>query len=484
MASSLLIAAAQFLLAGLAGWALLGFVEQRWARRLAPAAPIIGVAFLVVALHAVVIAVPIKIGAWIVLALVFGGVTYRLVSGGTLVEQRRDLVSSGLRASVLASFGLLGFGLALIPSAEAKAPTVMATHNHDAFFYVGAAEWSIEHSIRTSPDLGPGPDASLNGPADASALLTSDRQLRIGDILLSAGAGVLSGQPVRSFWMVQVAGWLLFAPASAYAATCFFVRSNPDPDADGSDPDADGLDRQAWLLGAVGGLVLSSSSLVAWQVHNQNSASVLGLMLAPLVIAAVWRQLCLVDDRSPLLIVAVALGALIGTYGEYTPILVVVFGFLLLARSPRHWPAAFSRAAIVGVAAVAVAPLAFYRLVNVLFFLNGLDSDRISAYGDDDVWLLLGRLTGVAWPAEASVSRLATTGLVALLLVGLGAAMTLHPGRVAWAGLAVGCGFTLWYVMGVSAERLQPSADRRDRAAAGPAGRYLRLVRTSQAARR
>ncbi len=439
MASSLVIVVAQFVLAYLAGWALLGFVEPRWAQRLAPAAPVVGVAFLVVALHAVVLVVAVKVGAWIVLAAVVGGLGYRLIAGGPVAEQVRDLASSGVRASALASFGLLGFGLALIPSVEAKAPTVLATNNHDAFFYVGAAEWSIEHPITSSPDLGPGPEVSRDGPADASAMLTADRQLRIGDILLSAGAGTLSGQPVRAFWMFQVAGWLLFAPASAFAAAHLFARREPD----------DGSDHHPWVLGAVGGLVLSSSSLVVWQVHNQNSASVLGLVLAPLAIAAVWRQLCHDEDRSPLLLAAVALAALIGTYGEYTPILAAVFGFVLLGRSPRRWPAAFGRAAIIGLATIAVAPLAFYRLVRVLFFLNGLDSDRFSAYGNDDVWLLFGRLTGVAWPAEGVTSRFATAAVVALLLIGIGAALTVHPGRVAWAGLAVGCGFTLWYAMGV-----------------------------------
>lgn len=443
---SLGVVVGQWAVTFLLGWGLLGLVSPVWRDRLGMASPVIGMAAWIVGMYALIMVVPARLGAPVLLLLSIGIAAWRLIATAsarppgtdTLRGARattKEFFNTAVRASALASAGLLGFGIASMPSIEARTATVMTTANHDALFYISASEWAIDHTVWTNPSFGAGPADSVDGPANAPALQTSDRELRIGDVLVVASTSTLTGIRAHEFWTIQIGSWLLYAPGSVLVAALCLGRR----------------ERRATTMAAFGGLVLSSSTLVFWQLYNQNSASVLGIVLMPMALGAVFTWIDDTEERYPLGLAAMSFAAALGTYSEYTS--TVVFGLIvaIAARRPSRLLPSLGRSVVFGVVALAMAPLVWWRLVHALLFTASVDSGAFpSQYRHLTTELLLGKLTGAAWPSEGVVSLTATMLIGAIIVVGLAAALVMQRARFLWIGLAMGTAATLWYIMSVA----------------------------------
>lgn len=443
MTLPLTIAVAQWLFAAVFGLVVLSVVRAPVRHRLWPAAPAIGLGTAVVVLSATSVLVPTGLAAPLIAALVLVAAVVQAV------RHRADLrphIGTGLAvlaATLLA--GTVGFAFAVAPAHRTDAGTVMATGNNDAFYYASVAEWLVEHPVTVEPEVTHSPSEGDDPPATGPAHSALRSDLRLGDTLLSASASSLAGVPVSHFWTWQVVSWLLVLPAS-FAGAARLLSRRPDP---------------ATWWGLAAGAVVAASPLVTWQVHNQNSASVLGLVQVPLALALWWSGVAAEGDdpgnRPPRWLVALVLSGTLGSYSEYAPVVAIAFGISVIARPPRAVPAALVRAVTTVALAVAVAPAIWWRLVSSLLFQGGLaNEDWPSPYHDAPAGRIVARLVGATSPVgDSATDGLGSLGLVLVVVisVGLGIVLWRHPSRWLWAGFAAGAVVTALY-LALGAENL------------------------------
>lgn len=394
-------AAALVLAFGLLALSLLPVV---WRERLAPATGVIGAAALVVALHATSIVTGVRWGLVVVLA-----------AGAALaiVERRRhrgpgDLLGRRAwgRLVLAAALGVLPLVVTLLPELRVGGPVVdQPTLNNDAFSYVTVSDWLRGHSALDQPDIEAGP------PAYGYVAFHIDIGLRVGEELLqAANATVNRSDPLRT-WFPTMAVWLWLLPGSVMAAAELL-----------------GHDRR---LGAVAGVVVGASAVVVGLAYNQNSASVLGIAMAPLVVALVG--IVIEGQPVPRWLPAVMAAAFLGTYTEYAPLLAGTIAIAVATRGSVA-AAALGRLARVGVASVAMAPLVYVNAVRSL--LQETDAGSSSAFylGNTRVEFA-NRFLGTASLRHLPDLNVVGAVVAVACIAGLVAAVTLDRRRWLWASL-------------------------------------------------
>lgn len=419
MAQVLLLVAAAWGLLTLVGVAVLVAVRPGLRAVLLPAAPVVGAAFLVVVLHGTGSVLSVRSGVVVAGVLLVG-----LVALGVRRGLHRPFVTRASLACAAAGLvvALPFLAVALGPSATVgDSRVVSATQSNDGVWYVSVSSWLTDHAILDVPDIGAGPtagapDADSAVPGDGPAVSALTFPLRVGQELVQAALNVVTGtSPVNTFtpW---TAAWLLLVPGSCITAAGLW-----------------GLRR--WT-GLAAGVVVVSSALLVQQYFNQNAASVLGIAMVPLALAACVAAL---ERRNgmPLVLGALMLSGLVGTYSEFSPFLApAVAGAVVLRR--RGLVTAIGRAAgLVGLA-VLLAPLAWWRAVMALISVRGGAADALGGpFLDVPVGVAVNRLVGVG-PLGAALEP-STVGLVlaALVVVGAAAAVVLGPHRGTWIGLLV-----------------------------------------------
>ncbi|MCZ2823774.1 MULTISPECIES: hypothetical protein [unclassified Modestobacter] len=425
----LLVAAAWGLLA-LLGLALLASVAPQLRHALLPAAPLVGVTFLVAALHTTGLFLSVRRGLVVVLVL---AVVVLVV--GVRRGRARPLLDRPSAGWSLAGLALgIPFALvALAPSAILDSARVVSpSANNDAVWYVSVSSWLADHPITDVPMIPAAPmDVADPGvPGDGPAVSALTFPLRVGQELVQASLNTVTGtSPVTTFtpWL---AVWVLLLPGGCLAAAALL--------------------RLGRAVGVLSGVVMASSVVLVQQVYNQNAASVLGIALAPLVLAGVVAALER-DRRMPVLLAGLLLSGLVGTYSEYAPFVApALVAALLLRRSGLG--AAAARGAGVLLAAVAIAPLAWYRAVQGLIGVRGGAADAFpSPFRDAPLHVVLNRLVGVA-PAGAGDERSWLAVLLAALVVaGVLLGIVLGPQRGLWLGLL---GAALPFIVWLSVQRL------------------------------
>ncbi|MFV0524246.1 MAG: hypothetical protein ACK5RL_07090 [Acidimicrobiales bacterium] len=420
-----LFAVAQWVLATTTGWLVVGWLEPTTRRRWAPATPLIGLATLIVVFSLAGAVLPMRLVAPITLAAIGVGAVTRLALG-----DRPSLRLAGelLVPLLLPVPALL---LLLVPLVRTDSTLVMTGPNHDAMFYVATADWVADHPFTDSPRVGFTPDTSEVAPTYFPARHAAETRLRIGDALLSSVGYALGVGPVRSYWMLQMLGWLAFLPASlAGAMAC--------------------LDDRRWFqaaVTAVGTVVMTGSPVLAFQVFNQNAASLLGIVLFPMTAAAVWSRLEDADTGPPRFVTAIVFAALLGTYSEYTSVLAVAFAVVIVGRAPRRILPAAGRGLQVAALTAAVGPVIVWRVVHSLLFLSGVTADGFGTlYRHVELPLVFGRALGTTWPSATETPLTSTALVTAVVTVGLVGAVALHRSRRLWLGLTAGAVTTTWYV--------------------------------------
>lgn len=397
---------ATWALASVAGIFTLTFVPDGLRRALLPALPAVGIAALVVVLELVGFVLPARVALLViaavavVIAIVFGRRRSWRVS-------RRDLTRLG--AASLA--GLLPLFIALLPVLRVgEATVVQPSANNDASVHVSLSNWLIDNPASQVPDRPP-EDAPGYGYVRHHLQLP----LRIGQDLVQAAVSSATGEPMTHSFSIVLAFWLFMLPGVGMAAARLLGMRD--------------------VTGVLFGVLAGAWTATVDQVYDQNAAAVLGIVLAPLAIALTVRAV----ERAPevpLWFAGAALGALVGVYAEYLPLLAIVLGGYVLVRGIRSRPT-LVRGIGVATCSVLLAPTAWVTAVGGLAQQGGLGAR--AGYGSMFYGIpgptILTRLSGVY-----SLDTTATTRpmqLVALLvavfvLAGVGLAIAVRRDRSLW----------------------------------------------------
>lgn len=393
--------------ASLVGLVALALVPKRLRTDLSPAIPATGTAILIVMLYWLGLAIRTQWSLPITLLVVIVAAAIAWRRRGFQFEIG-PLVQAGLGVLL----GLLPALVILQPSVVTQNSIVMhPTSNHDSFFYVSSAEWLVDNRLIDEPTINSEIGPQSTSPAYAPALTTSQLYLRQGEHLIQALVSSAWRGPVSERWYQMQAAWLLLLPGSALALARLARLSS----------------RSGWLGAAATG----GASLLTFQALNQNSPSLLGLALFPLVLGLlvrVFRDKPL--EGATLIACAVATAALVGTYPELL-VFLPLGGLMLVARSPGGWRTGGRRGVILALLSIAISPWAWYLAIRTLVRVVPL----ATAVGEVFFWdarpaTIANRYIGLTTIAEEGTAS-AVTFLV-ILAIGAGLLSSLRIPGLRW----------------------------------------------------
>ncbi|GIF98403.1 hypothetical protein [Catellatospora citrea] len=461
MTESLVIIVGQFVILSVLGVAVLSAASDSWRDLLLPAAPIFGAALL---------AVTMTTTSWFWSAQ-WGVLTAVLVAGGIVAlavrkgrrPWRMSWPALGTAALVML-VSVPGLAAALIPAWIVGDNTaVMPNSSHDAYYYASESAWLKDFPIDPGPQIANVPGEGNATPAYGPMRTSLDLSVRIGQPLVHAALDfVMNTQSVQTVSPLGALWVMLVGPAAFVTARLLGTRR--------------------WLALAAAALS-ASSALLVHQAYQQNMDSMLGGSLAMLTIGVVlatmiagrreqpaapdlaendpsapgtpadqrrprWtnRVVALLPRADALWLSVLILAALVAVYAEYAlfvgPALV---GGLFLAR-PRGFAARLASLAVIGLLAVAIAPSAWLRAVQIMLVSRPADAFPSPFMGSERL-LVAARLLGITHAAGSPDLNLVTTLAVLLgigLVGGLALAIFLNRHRGAWlAMIAVGVSYVV-----------------------------------------
>lgn len=381
-----------------------------------PALPVLGAMVLVVVTHWPAMFVPTPVALIIASVVLAGIAAYGWLRGGRLRVTRRRVVTLVFAFAI----GIIPVSLALLPALELDRPRlIQPTGNNDAFAYVSLSSWLRENPAFEVPD--PVKDPPVYGYARSHLTLG----LRLGEEFLQVGGAILNGRDVASTWFGVLGAWMLMLPGAFWASIKM-------------------LRLPSWL-GLAGGFVAGTSAVMLSQVYNQNSAAVLGLVMAPMVVVALGQALEN-PDSWPRWFPALALAALAGTYTELLPVLFPGLALFALARNPRQYASVLARGLVLLGIAVAVSPFIWRNVVRSLLVESGVTAPGVqSSFIHAPGLAIVNRLVGFTSLDGASLSRrgVLLLGLVVIGLVGAGLDRSL---RRQWLPIVGGCVAVVGYL--------------------------------------
>jgi hypothetical protein len=429
-----LVALAVLTVVGLVG---LYFVGQRARQWLVPAAPAIGLAVTVCALHWISLVAPMSIGAPVWIGVVAAVATW--------VGRRHAWWRPGRVAGLWLALGVVGGAIvgaaALGPSWVVRdARVVQATDNNDAIWFVSTAEWLVHHRAMDAPTLvtdrtrGPrsGSIAVTAGSSDSpifnSAEISIDTGSRLGESLVEAAASGLSRRSVMSLWYPLTATWLMLIPGAAIgAASVLRLRRG---------------------TGLVGGVLAAGAAISVSQVYSQHSAALAGMALA-LVCFAVIVELLVSEEPVMSAWFAGLVGvALVSTYSELAVVLapaLLIVALWEMRRSATR-PRVLRRVLIMVAGAVVAAPLGVWNALVYAGHLNAKGGPVAfpSAFANVPFGIVVNRYLGLTPLHGTRHLGVATVAVGALAVAGVVLALWRSPLRVAWAAVLASWGWVLW----------------------------------------
>lgn len=429
MRATLLHLGQAWLVCAVVGVAALTPLRRAWRSLWLPAAPVVGAAFLVVALHATTLLVPVRIGVYVALGLALAPVVVGWRRGERPWHVDRRAWPAVAASSLI---GLVGAVLALLPNLRLGTPRVlMSSWNNDAFFYVSESVWFTGHTLRESPPLSErlGPDTV--SPVTAAAQQAMTIPLRVGQSLLSAGIQQLWGVDDVEAFMALMAAWVLIGAGGVLVAARL-VGFGP-------------------LAGLLAAALVTTNALVTRTAYDQHADSLLGIAL---LLPTICAFLAAVLRRHPIWPAALLLAGVLGSYTEYVAFVVpacaagvLVSGHAAWAGRWREgtvaWRRRITRAAGIVALSILLAPLAWLRgLRNLLVSQSGGDTFP-SPFLSDSRLLSLARAAGLTEVQATAVPTVAVLLVVGTVLVGLLAAVVLS--RFRWGligGVGAGLGLT------------------------------------------
>jgi len=388
---------------------------------LLPAAPLLGAVVLVIVLHLTSLLVGVGVGIWIAVALAAAALVAAVVRNRSWrFVPARSLLAAGMVLAV----GAIGAVIALLPSFIAdSALAIQPSANNDAFYYVSVARWVLDNPITQSPLIGSGPLSGADSPAYGPALESLRLGLRVGQELVNAGVSSLMGLPPVATMSPMLGLYVLLIPGGAWVLGAAFR-----------------LPAVARLI--LGGMLVTSFSLIN-QTLNQNSDSILGIALLPLVLGLCALVLFRQSDQkpaAPVWLAAISLAALVGTYTEFVPFLFATLGFLAVVGPLATLKTRVLRALGVLALSVVLGPVIWFRAVQGLVLAATL-SGRQASDGPsptEAAWLFTGPYQALLRGYEPAMNGLPTAiaviGLFAAIVVGVVLALLRSRTR----GIAIG----------------------------------------------
>ena len=195
--------------------------------------------------------------------------------------------------------------------------------------------------------------------------------------------------------------------------------------------------RARWWWGAVAGSVASVASFATFQVYNQNSASIAAVATVPVVLAAIRIAACRPDSRTLLVLAAVATAGLVGVYSELASVVGLPAVLLAVVGVPGRWWQRLRRAALMGVLALVLAPLAFINALRLWSSLSSVVSAWERRAFTQDPSLTVARAVGTSSINELRGTSAVTVLVLAVLVVELGVALLRPVLRTFTVGLVV-----------------------------------------------
>ena len=401
-----LLIAADLVLLTVMGLVVLAWLPMPWRARLLPAAPALGAAILVVALHATSLVVGVRTGTVVV---VVAGVA----ALGVRSLRCRWWAEIGRGSWLLVIVALLAGGASLTLVSKpfrAAGPTVFGSAN-DAFYYVSLTDWFLDHSALTTPVRG------VDAPAYGLTAQTLHQGLSLGEEMdAGAVAAVTAHDPITT-WSATTLVWLLLIPGAGIA--CFEILE---------------LNRGA---GIAGGLIVAGSAVIADQVLSQNSSGLLGILLAPPAIA-VWARYFRGTDRPPAWLAAILLDSVVGAYAEYLPLIGGGLVLYALVGRTNGWTRTLRDGAKLAAIAIVLGPLPWLNAARSLALASTLGGT--SGFVPNSPFLnvptatWVARVTGTSSYAAASHLTLGYL-LAALIGVGVLVAVAWSPARAIFASV-------------------------------------------------
>lgn len=411
MIDLILMPLAFFVVVTVLGIATTAPLRSGYRRALLPAAPVIGAALVAVVLSSTSWFMAAGWGMVVVGIVAAAGVGMAIRRGRRFWVTPRPVAAAALACWII---GGVGAALAMIPNGEVgDARIVMANANHDALFYTSVAGWLAEHPLSPSPVVGTSPDQGLAVPAFGAAAFAISYPLRIGQSMVNAALTRTVGSEVMTTAMPALALWVLLVPGAVFVALRI-LRVRP-------------------LLALGGGVAVTFSALLIYQVVNQNMDSLFGVSLAVLTIGT---SVGAAQGRMSRWVAAISLSALVAVYTEYALFVApAVLAGVLIHRSGGYRRNLLRAVQVLGLAIV-IAPTAWYRGAIQLANFSGSGGDGWpSPFITDGSWAWLNRMLGSS-PLDVDSSLAKSSALFAVVIAaGCVMAVIFSRSRGVWIGL-------------------------------------------------
>jgi hypothetical protein len=400
----MLIVLGDLLLLTLFGLVVLAFLDEAGQRLLLPAAPAIGALTAAAVLHWPGTFVGTNIG--LPVAFAAGALACRT----RLRPLARNLRSCWRLLLVVTAIGVPALVVGLEPQTRAGgARVVQPTWNNDAYAYVSLTDYLQQHPATAHPEIPPDP------PAYGYSRSHLHSGLRIGEEFVQAAVATATGNTPERTWYTVSASWLLVLPGAMVGAAALL----------GSSP----------ITGAIAGLIAGISALSTGQLFNQNSASLLGMVVSPLALALLVARLCAFGPwQPPRWLVGLGITGLAASYSEYAPIFAAGLALLVMFRATVGLRATVVDAAGILGTGLLIAPLAWYRTVAALTAEYHVAGNYwVSPFLDVSPAVTLTRLSGVIGlngrkPAAIGIALcLVAAALIVIGIVRSAAARRLLP---------------------------------------------------------
>lgn len=424
IAAGLLIMLIAFVVLSIMGGAVVANLPEPIRGELAPATPAIGA--VVVAIVCSTLCWTLPVSAFAVPLLLLGlsglgiGLQRQRVSARRPTNWRRAAASPSMRwlgaagAAACAPIALASVTAARLGTYVVSQPT----WSNDAFYYVSVTDWLISRSASGSPVIAPSGDDAVApgyGPA-VSALVLG---LRFSHEGVLSFLTMFTGQPPTSTWYPLTVLWLALVPGSCAAAFSLLRLSRGH--------------------GLIAGVVLSVSAAMLTQMYNQNSASLLGLCIAPLAISALTRMLRpRRGDTAGAIWVYVGIAAtswagIVAVYNELLPLTAGAGAMYIATRLVAAWRTVGVPLLVFCAATVGLAPVAAAQFLKQLTYARqqgfGAGNDFFPL---DQPVISAARVLGVRTYYETGVPLWAWV-LFAAVAAGLAFAVRYTADRVLWA---------------------------------------------------
>ena len=240
------------------------------------------------------------------------------------------LAATGLTSAI----GLAGAALALVPNLQlGSSRVVLATPNHDAFYYISEAVWLTDHPYTQVPMIASGPGSGTESPLGTSMVQALALPLRIGQPLASSAIHSVFGSTDGLAFMPTMAAWVMLAAGAVFVAVRLLGGSA--------------------VAGTVAAALVCVGGTTARAAYDTHADSLLGIAL---VVAAVAAFVAATVRGLPRWPAVVLTAGIVGVYSEYLVFVLPAFAASAFLTPGRGYADRVRRGVVTGLLSVLLSP--------------------------------------------------------------------------------------------------------------------------------